>query len=74
MEVWAGHAAATLEASTAPGWAAAEPVDILYGTDLLRPSERAKVERAIVDLEPDLLIMAPPCTAWSPWQNLAQDT
>ena len=68
MEVWAGHAAATLEAARATGWNATEPVDLLYGTNLRKPSECAAVERDILRLEPDLLIMAPPCGPWCSWR------
>ena len=60
MEVWAGHAAATMEAARTPGWTTTEPADILYGTDLRLPRERASVAHAIRELKPDLLILVPP--------------
>eukprot|EP00438_Fugacium_kawagutii_P036583 Skav211980 [mRNA] locus=scaffold1330:227534:232974:- [translate_table: standard] len=70
LEVFGGSASVSLVAKDTSEWIAIEPVDLVYGSDLLSRKEQIKVLRQIEDWEPDLVCLEPPCGPWSSLQSL----
>ena len=68
LEVFTWTMAITLVA-VARGWQGQEPVT-LPRWDLRQASDRAAAYQYLVREEPDLLVLAWPCTVWSPLQHL----
>ena len=76
LEIFAGEAMVTRMASQLEGWGAYEPVDILLGGtehDLKMKENRERLKKRIEILEPDLVVITPPCGPWCLWQNQAPD-
>lgn len=76
LEIFAGEAMVTKVAAQTEGWGAYEPVDILLGGaehDLQCRSNRERLKKRIEVLEPDLVVVTPPCGPWCLWQNQAPD-
>ena len=55
------------------GWQVGEPLT-LPGYDLLDPGYQSKAERYIQEFDPDLLLVAWPCTKWSVLQVFGRKT
>eukprot|EP00438_Fugacium_kawagutii_P006229 Skav208378 [mRNA] locus=scaffold3508:51885:54965:+ [translate_table: standard] len=55
----------SLYAADSPDWVAVEPVDLLTNVDLSSPQEQQRILEQIDELEPDLLVLTPPCGSWS---------
>ena len=75
MEVFAGAAVLTSLAVNM-GLEVAAPVDLeLDGTNLLRPSVRARIEKEIMEKDPYVVTFSPVCGPWGPWShvNMAKD-
>lgn len=70
LEIFGGSAALSLVARSTGHWVALEPVDIVYGQDLLDPKQRKLVFQQLLDWEPDLVCLEPPCGPWSSLQNI----
>ena len=70
LEVFGGSAALSLIARETGQWVALEPVDLIYGTDLLSAKEHRILFEQLDRWEPDLVCLEPPCGPWSPLQNL----
>ena len=73
LELFAGSADLTERARQRPQWKVLEPVDVLYGLDLLNEATRKKVKEQICMEKPDLVTIAPPCGPWSSWTNMCLD-
>ena len=52
------------------GWDACTPVSTETGADLENTTHRDIIKTHIVQEDPDLTILAPPCDAWSQIQKL----
>ena len=70
LEIFGGSAALSLVARSTGQWIAIEPVDLIYGNDMLCPKEQQKVLKDLERWEPDLVCLEPPCGPWSSLQNL----
>ena len=70
LEIFGGSAALSLMAKSTGKWVALEPVDLVYGSDLLSPKEQQLVLEQIDLWEPDLVCLEPPCGPWSGLQAL----
>ena len=70
LEIFGGSAALSLVARSTGQWIAIEPVDLIYGDDMLSPEEQQKVLNDLDRWEPDLVCLEPPCGPWSSLQNL----
>ena len=70
LEIFGGSASVSLVAQSTRQWIAIEPVDLIYGSDLLDRKEQLRVLRQIDEWEPDLCCLEPPCGPWSPLQAL----
>ena len=70
LEIFGGSAALSLVARSTGQWVALEPVDLMYGSDLLSPQEQRSVLEQIDVWEPDLVCLEPPCGPWSSLQAL----
>ena len=69
VEVFGGECEVSFRFARA-GFFAGQPYDIRYGTDLLDPSERARLLQTLASLRPRLAIVAFPCTVWSSMCNI----
>ena len=70
LENFGGSANLSLIAKSTGKWIALEPVDLMYGSDLLTPQEQALVLSQLDQWEPDLVCLEPPCGPWSSLQSL----
>ena len=70
LEIFGGSAALSLIARSTGKWCALEPVDLVYGSDVLDPKERKRILQQIDEWEPDLVCLEPPCGPWSSLQSL----
>lgn len=70
LEIFGGSAALSLVARSTGQWVALEPVDLMYGSDLLSPQGQRSVLEQIDVWEPDLVCLEPPCGPWSSLQAL----
>ena len=70
LEIFGGSANLSLIAKSTGKWIALEPVDLMYGSDLLTPQEQALVLSQLDQWEPDLVCLEPPCGPWSSLQSL----
>jgi len=73
MEIWTWTQQVSRQASQDEGWTAAPAVSLETGYDLRTPSGRAKMWKLVEKEQPDLLVLAFPCTAWSPLQQFHKD-
>ena len=55
----------SLQAIHSQAWTAFEPADLSCGTDLEMHQEQERVLKQIVTLDPDLVVITPPCGPWS---------
>ena len=60
----------SMHASQGSAWVAYEPVDLLCGTDLQLKTEQDLVLRQLDALDPDLVVITPPCGPWSSLQAI----
>ena len=70
LEIFGGSANLSLIARSTGKWLAMEPVDLMYGSDLLSPKEQCLVLSQLDQWEPDLVCLEPPCGPWSSLQSL----
>ena len=75
LEVFAGHAMVTKVAARRGGWGAYNPVDVIYGEEFdLRERQRGRdLVNMVREMQPDLVVITPPCGPWCQWQRLAGD-
>ena len=73
MEILTWTQQVSRQASQDEGWTAAPAVSLETGYDLRTPSGRAKMWKLVEKEQPDLLVLAFPCTAWSPLQQFHKD-
>ncbi len=64
--------ALSLEAASR-GWVVLEPVTLSSGWDLRRAEDRARAMNYVARERPDVIVVAWPCTAFSPMQNLMKN-
>ena len=69
LEIFAGTATVSYQFSRW-GWRSAEPVDLLYGTDLRVEENRTWILSWIREHRPRHVIVSYPCHLWSPLSNL----
>lgn len=70
LEIFGGSANLSLVAKSTGKWIAIEPIDLVYGSDLLDPREQQLVFKQLDSWEPDLVCLEPPCGPWSSLQSL----
>ena len=70
LDFFGGSAALSLIARSTGKWVALEPVDLMYGSDLLSPREQRTILQQLDEWEPDLVCSEPPCGPWSSLQAL----
>ena len=70
LEIFGGSANLSLIARSTGKWVALEPVDLMYGSDLLSPKEQRVVLDQLHEWEPDLVCLEPPCGPWSSLQAI----
>ena len=75
LEVFAGGAAVTRIAAGRNGWGSYNPVDVIYGEefDLKVPKQARALVAMVREMEPDLVVITPPCGPWCQWQRLRGD-
>lgn len=56
------------------GWMALEPVTLEAGWDLRVPAVQERAMQYIYEVQPDLVVLAWPCSPWSQMQNINQRT
>ena len=69
MEIWTWTQQVSKQATVTAGWNSAPAVSLETGYDLRTPHGRAKMWKLLETEKPDLLVLAFPCTAWSPLQQ-----
>ena len=60
----------SVHAAQGSAWIAYEPVDLLCGSDLHQKAEQDLVLKQLESLDPDLVIVTPPCGPWSSLQAI----
>ena len=70
LELFAGHSEFSLQADLDPDWEPLEPVDLLYGHNLINRQEQLKQLNIAVGMSVDLIILEQPCHPWSSSQAL----
>ena len=73
LEIFGGQAEVSLQFARR-GWNVCEPVDKIYGADLNEPQERDRIKTFIDKLKPRLVIIAFPCTLWTPLTEVNYQT
>ena len=75
LEIFAGSATLTMTAGRSTRWKAYEPVDHIFSVehDLTKEANRKRMLEFIDRVEPDLVVVTPPCGPWCSWQNLRVD-
>ena len=59
-----------MQANSLPQWTALAPYELRFGADLRQEEVQREVIMVIRKEEPDLVVLEPPCTPWSPIQLL----
>ncbi|CAE7586371.1 RE1 [Symbiodinium natans] len=65
LEVFGGTSMISVRATAHWGMRVLQPIDIRCGCDLKKPKERQWLLRVLDRLDPRLVVVAIPCTAWS---------
>ena len=63
-EIFGGHAEISVQAWR-QGWLAMQPIDKIYGADLLQQEQRREVLDCQRKLQPRLIVIQFPCTYWT---------
>ena len=73
LEIYAGAANLTSVANEEKSgkWMALQPVDVIYGHNLLEKKVQDQVMEIIDTEKPDLVTLSMPCGPWYSWMNLA---
>ena len=61
LEVFSGMSEVTMQAVHRPGWEALQPFELTFGDDLRRRPVQQACLREIDLMEPDLVVLEPPC-------------
>ena len=69
LEIFSGSCHAT-QACAEQGMRVGPPIDILTGFDLLTKAGQQQAWDVIRKTSPSVILLAPPCTAWSQMQNI----
>ena len=70
LEVFSGMSEVTMQAIHLPGWEALQPFELTFGDDLRRRSVQQACLSEIDLMEPDLVVLEPPCGPWCQLQSL----
>ena len=70
LEVFSGMSEVTMQAVHRPGWEALQPFELTFGDDLRRRPVQQACLREIDLMEPDLVVLEPPCGPWCQLQSL----
>ena len=73
MEIWTWTQRVSRQAKLDPKWTATEPISIETGYDLRRTDGQNKMWAKLMEEAPDVVVMAFPCSPWSPLQNSQRD-